>query len=210
MMNPLYWFCHTATKIAASVFYRFEVVHPERLIEHGGALIACNHESFLDPPCVSIAFKNSIHFLARKTLFDNWLFGGLISRLNALPVDQDRPDMTGLRRIIGLLRSGERVLIFPEGERTLDGKFGPAEPGVGLVIAKSQQPVLPVRIFGAYEIFPRGAKFPKLGGKLTVVVGEPLDFAEELATSTLDRKELYKSFSERTLAAIRALELPKR
>ena len=208
-MKPLYWFCHTATLLAAKLLYRFEVVNRERLIENGSALIACNHESFLDPPCVSIAFQNPIHFLARKTLFDNKLFGGLISRLNALPVDQDRPDMTGLRRIIGLLKSGERVLIFPEGERTQTGDFGKAEPGVGLVIAKSQAPVLPVRIFGAYEIFPRGAKFPKLGGKITIVVGEPLDFSQELSSAG-DKKELYKSFSERSLSAIKALELPKR
>lgn len=207
-MKPIYWFCHTSTKIAAKVFYRFEVVNRERLIESGPALIACNHESFLDPPCVSIAFRNPIHFLARKSLFDNPMFGGLISRLNALPVDQDKPDMTGLRRIIGLLKSGERVLIFPEGERTLDGDFGPAEPGVGLVIAKSQVPVLPVRIFGAYDVFPRGAKVPKVVGKITIVVGNPIDFSNEKADST-NRKKLYQSFSERTLTAIRALELPK-
>lgn len=207
-MKPLYWFFYTATKIVTKVFYRFEVVNPERLVENGSALIACNHESFLDPPCVSVAFKNPIHFLARKTLFDNPLFGGLISRLNALPVDQEKPDMIGLRRIIGLLKSGERVLIFPEGERTNDGQFGKAEPGVGLVIAKSQAPVLPVRIFGAYDIFPRGARVPKVMGKLTIVVGHPIDFSNEKADSA-NRKELYQSFSERTLSAIRALELPK-
>jgi len=207
-MKPLYWFFYTATKIATKVFYRFEVVNPERLVENGPALIACNHESFLDPPCVSVAFRNPIHFLARKTLFDNPRFGGLISRLNALPVDQEKPDMTGLRRIIGLLKSGERVLVFPEGERTSDGQFGSAEPGVGLVIAKSQVPVLPIRIFGAYDIFPRGAKFPKVMGKLTIVIGEPIDFSSEKADSK-NRKELYQSFSERTLDAIRALELPK-
>ena len=61
-MKPLYWFFYTATKIVTKVFYRFEVVNPERLVENGSALIACNHESFLDPPCVSVAFKNPIHF----------------------------------------------------------------------------------------------------------------------------------------------------
>ncbi|MGY8689194.1 MAG: lysophospholipid acyltransferase family protein, partial [Verrucomicrobiales bacterium] len=189
-MKPLYWLAHSLAKFSAKVFYNYEVIHPERLIEHGPCLIASNHESFLDPPYVSIAFKRSIYFLARKTLFDNPLFGGAIRRLNAVPVDQDRPDMSSLKRIIKILRSGERVLIFPEGERTLTGNFGPAERGVGLVIAKSQAPVLPVRIFGAYEAFPRGATVPKLG-KITVVVGEPLDFSKE--TPTGDKKEFYQS-----------------
>lgn len=42
-MKPLYWFFYTATKIVTKVFYRFEVVNPERLVENGSALIACNH-----------------------------------------------------------------------------------------------------------------------------------------------------------------------
>ncbi len=207
-MRPLYWICYTLSKIAAKLFYRFEVVHRERLIEHGPALIACNHESFIDPPFISTAFRNPIHFLARKTLFDSRWLGGLIRRLNALPVSQDRPDFTSLKRIIALLKSGERVLIFPEGERTPCGTLGEAQPGVGLVIAKSQAPVLPIRLFGAYEIFPRHAKRPKLRGKLTLVVGEPIDFSEEIASGK--GKELYQKLSDRTLATIAALELPSK
>ena len=155
----------------------------------------------------SIAFKNPIHFLARKTLFDNRWFGGLIRRLNALPVSQDRPDFTSLKRIIALLKKGERVLIFPEGERTTTGQLGEGQPGVGLVIAKSQAPVLPMRLFGVYDIYPRKAKRPKLRGKITLVIGEPLDFSKEIAASTKG-KEFYQSLSDRTVAAIAALELP--
>jgi 1-acyl-sn-glycerol-3-phosphate acyltransferase len=206
-MSPIYWFCHTGSKIAAKLFYQYEVIHPERLIENGPALIACNHESFFDPPLVSVAFRRPIHFLARKTLFDNRWFGGLIRRLNALPVSQDRPDFTSLKRIIKLLQSGERVLIFPEGERSPDGSLGTGQPGVGLVIAKSNVPVLPMRLFGVYDIFPRHAKRPKLRGKLAIVVGEPIDFSEEIAAGK--GKALYQELSDRTLEAIAALELPK-
>lgn len=206
-MKPAYWCAYTFSKIFAKLFYRFEVIYPERLIEEGSALLCCNHESFFDPPCVSIAFKNPIHFLARKTLFDSKLFGGLIRRLNALPVNQERPDMSGLKRIIGLLKSGERVLIFPEGERTHDGQLGEAQPGVGLVIAKSRAPVLPMRLFGVYDVFPRHAKRPKLRGKITIVVGEPIDFTEDI-DKRQKGKELYQELSERTLEAIAKLELP--
>ncbi len=206
-MKPVYWIAYTFSKIAAKLFYRFEVIYPERVIDEGPALLASNHESFFDPPCISTAFKNPIHFLARKTLFDSKLFGGLIRRLNALPVNQDRPDFSGLKRIIALLKAGERVLIFPEGERTGDGQLGQAQPGVGLVIAKSKAPVLPMRLFGAYDAFSRHAKFPKLRGKITLVIGEPLDFTEELASKEKG-KDFYQDLSDRTLAAIAALQLP--
>ncbi len=205
-MSPIYWFVLNLTRIIARLFYRYRVVNPERLIENGGALLVSNHVSFFDPPCVAIAFKNHINFLARKTLFDNKFFGWLIGRLNAVPVDQERPDFTSLKKIIALLKSGERVLIFPEGERSDDGHLGQSQPGVGLVIAKSKVPVLPLRIFGNYEAYPRGAKWPKLS-KVTIVVGEPLDFSNEIEEGSKSKK-LYQSFSDRTMAAIAKLELP--
>ena len=66
--------------------------------------------------------------------------------------------MSALKTIIKLVKGGECAIVFPEGERTLDGKMGPAQPGLGLVIAKTLAPVVPMRIFGAYEAFPRGGK----------------------------------------------------
>ena len=206
-MRPLYWLCYTAAKIAAKLLYGFRVVHPERIIDDGPALIVCNHTSFFDAPCVSIAFKRPIHFLARKTLFRKKLFGSFIGRLNAVPVDQDRPGVSSFRRIIALLKSGERVLIFPEGARSRDGEIGAAQPGVGFVIARSRARVLPVRVFGAYEAFPRRAKLPRLGGRVTVVAGEPIDFAQEIADGRRG-KDYYQELSDRILAAIAALQLP--
>ena len=205
-MSLIYWLCLNFTRIAGKLFYRYRVVNPERLIENGGALLVSNHVSFFDPPSVAIAFKNPIHFLARKTLFKNKFFGGLIRALNSVPVDQERPDMTSLKKIIALLKSGERVLIFPEGERSDDGKLGTSQPGVGLVIAKSKVPVLPLRIFGNYEAYPRGAKWPRLS-KITVVVGEPLDFSKEIEKGGKS-KALYQSFSDRSMKAIAKLQLP--
>src|SRR5229473_3346517 len=55
-----------------------------------------------------------------------------------------------------LSRSSFRVLVFPEGSRTLDGTLQPPLPGVGFVIAKTLAPVVPMRIFGAHEALPRG------------------------------------------------------
>lgn len=206
-MTFTYRVCHSIARLIGRVFYRYEVVYRERCIEAGPALICCNHESFLDPPMVSIAFRKPIHFLARKTLFRNALFGGLIRRLNSIPVDQDRPDFTSLKRIVQLLKQGERVLIFPEGSRTLDGNLGPSEPGVGLLIAKSEAPVLPVRIFGAYDAFPRGSSKPK-PGKITVVIGEPIDFTETIRQGGGKGKELYQQLADETMAAIAKLTLP--
>ena len=201
-MSPTYRICHSIARIVGHIVFQHEVIHRERLIEDGPALIVCNHVSYIDPPMVGISFRREIWYLARKSLFRG--FGAwLYPRLNVIPVDQDQPDMTGLKNIIRLLQRGERVLLFPEGSRSWDGTPQKGEPGVGLVIAKTGVPVLPVRIFGAHEAMPRGAAHPR-PGKIRIVVGHPIHFsAEERAVKG---KEGYARLSQRTMEAIAALE----
>ncbi|MDB4646578.1 1-acyl-sn-glycerol-3-phosphate acyltransferase [Akkermansiaceae bacterium] len=149
-MKTTYWFGHTIFRAAAKAFFRYQVVGRDKLITDGSVLIASNHESFLDPPLVGIAYNDSVYYLARKTLFrgvTKWLY----SRWNAIPIDQDAPDMSSLKKIIKILKSGEQVVVFPEGSRTLDGDLQRGEAGVGLIAAKSRAIIQPVRIFGAFE-----------------------------------------------------------
>jgi 1-acyl-sn-glycerol-3-phosphate acyltransferase len=125
--------------------------------------------------------------------------------LNCIPVDQEGSDVAGLKRIIRLLRAGERVLFFPEGSRSADGQLQTGQAGVGLVVAKARVPVQPIRIFGSYQALPRGAAFPRLA-KIRVVVGEPFRFSDdELAAKG---KEFYQRASDRIMGEIAKLELP--
>ena len=112
--------------------------------------------------------------------------------------------MSALKTIIKLVRAGHRTIIFPEGSRTLDGNLLPAQPGLGLVVCKTQAPVVPMRIFGSYEAFPRGSSKVR-PAKITVVVGKPLFFTDE---DRVGGRENYLKISERVLSAIAALELP--
>jgi 1-acyl-sn-glycerol-3-phosphate acyltransferase len=111
--------------------------------------------------------------------------------------------MSALKAVIRLVRAGNSTVIFPEGSRTPDGTLQPAQPGLGLIIAKTLAPIIPMRIFGAYEAFPRGRKFP-VRHPITIVVGEPLHFTE--ADLVGKGRELYQSLSERVMARIAAIE----
>lgn len=204
-MSPTYRICHSIARMIGHVCFQLEVIHRERLIEDGPVLIVCNHVSFIDPPMVGISFRKEIWFLARKSLFRG--FGAwLYPRLNVIPVDQDQPDMTGLKNIIRLLLRGERVLLFPEGSRSWDGTPQKGEPGVGLVVAKTGARVQPLRIFGAYEAMPRGASLPR-PGKIKIVVGHPITFSEEERSTK--GKDGYSLLSHKMMQAIAALELPE-
>ena len=202
-MGAWYTFGYNLSKLAARGLFSFKVVHPERIIETGGALLAMNHQSFLDPPLAGICCRRQIYFLARKTLLDWPILGPILPKLNVVPVNQERADMSALKTVIKLVRAGNCTIIFPEGGRTEDGKLQLAQPGLGLIIAKTLAPVVPMRIFGAYEAYPVGARFPK-PRRITIVVGEPIIFTE--ADLAGEGRELYQRLSERVMARIAAIE----
>lgn len=202
-MKTIYWFCYTLWKLCFVCFFSYRVVGKEKLVTDGPVLIASNHESYLDPPLVGIGYDKAVHYLARKTLFRG--FGAwLYPRLNAVPVDQDRPDMTSLKTIIKLLRQNQQVVVFPEGARTLDGELQPAEAGTGLIVAKSKAVVQPVRIFGARDALPRGSSRMRFC-PITLVVGDPITFTpEELKAKGRDE---YQKISDKIMEEISKLEL---
>ena len=87
----LYGFVILVVGIFFKVFYRHKVYGLNHFPE-GSALIAPNHVSFLDPPCVAISCPGEIHFLARQTLFRSF-FGKFIRALNSHPVQQNATNL---------------------------------------------------------------------------------------------------------------------
>src|SRR6478735_2491919 len=155
-MGAVYTIGYNLSRLLARTLFSFKVVNREKIVEEGGAILAMNHQSYLDPPLAGIACKREIYYLARKTLLEWPILGPLFPKLNVIPVDQERADMSALKAVIRLVRAGHCTVIFPEGSRTLDGKLQPAQAGLGLVIAKTLAPVVPMRIFGAHKALPRG------------------------------------------------------
>ena len=203
-MTFTYKFFYTLAKILARVFFRMRVVHPERMIESGPLILAVNHSSFFDPPLAGICSRRAVYFLARKTLLQWPFFGPLFPDMNVIPVERDGNDMSALREVIKKIREGNGVLLFPEGTRSKDGNIQPARAGIGLVIAKTGAPVLPMRIFGAYDAFPKNSKRLHFT-QITVVIGEPLVFSpNDLASAT---RETYQMLSDRVMEAIAALKI---
>ena len=201
-MNLTYWLGWVLARSVARAMFGLRVINRDRLVTEGPVLIAANHESFLDPPVIGVIYDQQLRMLARKTLFRG--IGGVIYRSwNAVPVDQERPDMTSLKSIVRILRNGEKVLIFPEGQRTHDGTLGTAQPGIGLIVAKSGALVQPMRIRGAREALPRGGRRVRFA-RISVTVGEPLRFSDaELAAAR--GRDAYLQIAERIMAAIAEL-----
>ena len=203
-MNVYYWIGYNLSRVIGRLCFRLRIMHRERMIQTGPVILAMNHQSYLDPPLAGIACDRAIYFLARRTLMDLPLFRWLLPKLNVIPVNQEGIDRSALKALIRVLKSGNAALVFPEGARTLDGNLQPAQPGVGLVIAKTLAPVVPMRIFGAHQALPRGG-----GGlhfvPITIVVGEPIFFTPVERESPATNR--YEQISQRVMDAIAALRM---
>jgi 1-acyl-sn-glycerol-3-phosphate acyltransferase len=194
--------------------YRFE--GRRNVPRTGPALLLSNHESFFDPLIVGSAARRHLCFLARKTLFRNKYFGALISRVNAVPVDQEGIAKEGLKAILERLKAGEAVLVFPEGERTWTGEVQPLKPGVLLLIKRTSAPIVPVGLAGAFQALPRTRKWPKFsplclpptGSDIAVSIGQPIP-AERYRDMPRD-EVLAELFGELKRAKARAQRLRRK
>jgi 1-acyl-sn-glycerol-3-phosphate acyltransferase len=204
-MHGWYRFGYKLSWLLARLFFSFHATGRDRIPNTGGCILAMNHESYLDPPLAGICCRRPIHFLARKTLLRWPILGPIFPELNVVPVDQDRADMSALKTVIKLVKSGECAIIFPEGGRTENGKLQPALPGLGLVIAKTLVPVVPMRIFGAYEAFPIHAKRPR-AHPIQIVIGEPIVFTKAGLEGA--GRDLYQHLSDQVMARVAALQPP--
>jgi 1-acyl-sn-glycerol-3-phosphate acyltransferase len=199
-MRPWYRIVWTVSRSYYTLFHGLSF-HGVEHVPAGGCIIAPNHVSFLDPPLVGCCVDRELYYLARKTLFKPPVMDKLLPSINSIPVDQERPDMVGLKRIIQIIRDGGGVILFPEGSRSPDGKLQAGQPGIGLTVAKAGAPVVPVRIFGAFEAWPIHGKL-KLFRPVQVVFGRPLFFDPK----EYGHRDRYQDIADRIMQAIAEIQ----
>jgi 1-acyl-sn-glycerol-3-phosphate acyltransferase len=170
-----YRWLHVNCRVIACLFFSFRTEGRHYLELDGGAMFLSTHQSVMDPVLVGLTANRRLNFLARKTLFKNAAFAFLIRVLDAIEIDRERGGLSGLREMLKRLKHGEIVLMFPEGTRTTDGSVGQIKPGFVPIARRSEVPLVPIAIVGAYDCLPRGAKLPRCR-PISVVVGEPLSF----------------------------------
>ena len=196
---PYRW-SHRITNFAFNVLGKLESHGNENIPRQGGILILCNHRSYLDPFIVGSAANRELYFMARHDSFEMPLIGPLIAAHNAYPVRRGTADRAALRHTISLLKSGNVVLIFPEGTRSVDGTLGKAHGGVSFIAHNAGVPAIPAYLQGT--ILPRNAKWIH-PAQLSVTFGTPIDFTE--VKQIEDKRELYRQMGEQIMQEIAAI-----
>ncbi len=201
-MKVLYRIARTLFGTLLKAFFHFRVYGRENL-PRGKAIIAANHQSYVDPPVISAAIPEEIFFLARDDLFKLGAFRWLCRKVNSIMIKKRRADRSALRTVLEKLGEGRKVVVFPEGTRSSDGQLQPPESGVSLLAHRSRAPVIPAYVSGTYHVLPRGRKMVRFH-PVSVSFGKALGFDERSLNS--GAKAAYHSFSQQVMNAIAALK----
>lgn len=182
LYDLLWVLCRT---LAVSVL-GFRVRFAEPLPRHGGLLVVSSHQSHLDPLLLGLATDRRLSSLARSSLYHFKPFAAVITALDAVPIDRNASMVKTMKAIIGRLRDGRAVVIFPEGTRTATGRLGEIKSGFALLAKKAGVPIAPVAIVGAYECWPRTRLLPR-PGRIRLEFGRLIPAAE---IARLDEREI--------------------
>ena len=186
-------------RTAARLLWGLPVEGAERLPRAGGLLVVANHKSYLDPALVGSIIPRQIHYLAKRELFTMPLLGRWVRSHHAIPIDRHGFDRRAITRCVELLRSGEALLVFPEGTRILEPYLGEPLEGVAWIAVRSGVPILPIHLRGTWA---RERRWFRRGG-IRIRVGEP--FRLPPVPGGRARRAEYPVIAEAILDAIRRL-----
>jgi 1-acyl-sn-glycerol-3-phosphate acyltransferase len=168
--------------ILMHLMYRVRIKGADNIPEEGGALIVCNHVSFVDALALSAACPRPIRFVMESAIFKMPVVNIFAKGMKAIPVASAKEDRETMERafatVASELRAGNLVCIFPEGRLTTDGNMNIFRPGMTRIITETPVPVVPMAISGLWtSMFSRAEKavwrrLPrKLFSKITVSAG---------------------------------------
>ncbi len=150
------------------LYHRLEVQGLENLPKEGSFVMAANHSSHLDALCLLSALPLRKLHRAFPAAAADYFFTNLprtaLSTIvvNALPFNRRDHAQQSLQMCRHLLENpGNILIVFPEGTRTTTGELGTFKPGVGILLAGTDIPVMPCYIDGAFRACPKGKFLPR-------------------------------------------------
>ena len=155
--------------------WRVKFVGLEHIPDAGGIVLAPSHRSMMDIPFAALVTKRRIRFMGKASLFDVPVLSTMFRWLGGFPVARDGTDRKAVRESVAMLEAGEVLCVYPEGTRQNGTKIQPLQPGAAYLAIRSGVPIVPIGIAGAEEILRKnGDPFPRLG-RVTIVVGAPIE-----------------------------------
>lgn len=150
------------------------------------AIYCSNHESHLDSFFILMSLPPELRkkfvVMSKKEHFDSWFLRNTgLKMITAIPVDRDGDVLKSIEIGKSVIASGRNLFLHPEGTRTKDGRMNPFKRGAAHIAIEKNVPIVPIRIVGAFDIFPAKMSFPRLFDfgklrklKIHIIFGKPL------------------------------------
>jgi long-chain acyl-CoA synthetase len=153
------------------LFFKIEGRGMENIPE-GPCFIAPNHETKLDPFLVlsylDKSILNNTFSYAKKDHMNTWLHRYVARNSNVIVMDLSKDLKDSIQKMAEVVKQGKKILIFPEGTRTLNGEMGTFKKTYAILSTELNIPIVPVAITGAFAAMSSGAKKIKRGEKITI------------------------------------------
>jgi long-chain acyl-CoA synthetase len=161
----------------AQDLFKLRIEGIEKLPDKGPFILSSNHQSYLDPAILGAALPYR-HFRDLFSVGTSEIFGSGIMRwvarqLRIVVVDPDANLVPAMKTGAYGLRQNKVLILYPEGERSIDGPPKRFKKGVAILATNLHVPVVPIAIAGFHEAWPRG-KRPRLGSRFRMKIGDPI------------------------------------
>lgn len=201
---------YTLARAIRLPLFRIDVTGIEHLPASGAYIISPNHQSYLDPFLLSsrLPFRvfTNLFFVGAVEYFETPLTQWFARIANLVPVDPDSNLVPAMQAGAFGLSHGKVLVLFPEGERAIDGTVKKFKKGAPILAQHLQVPIVPVAIKGVFEVWPRGQRLnwrllmPWSGHRVRIAIGAPMRFDE-----TADYNATANALRERVETMWRAL-----
>jgi long-chain acyl-CoA synthetase len=171
-----WWLCGKGVKCASHVFFRLRVEGMEHLPE--GPFVMCpNHSSYLDAPILTAALPwrvfHNVFYVGTTEIFGSGVMRKFAQFLHLIPVDPDSNLVPAMRAGAYGLRAGKILVMYPEGERSIEGPPKKFKKGAAILAQHLNVPIVPVAEYGFHLAWPRGRGFQGFH-RLRIRVGKPI------------------------------------
>jgi long-chain acyl-CoA synthetase len=193
------------TRIAAllcHVFFRLRVKGLEKLPARGPFILSSNHQSYLDPIIMSGLLPwrvfRGIFSVGTSEIFGSGFMRVLARWLRVVVLDPDANLIPAMRAGAFGLRHRRVLILYPEGERSIDGTPRIFKKGVAILSIHLQVPIVPIAIDGFYETWPRGKSFQKFA-RMKIAFGDPIQPLPESEASETEYVKLTADVKEQVV-----------
>jgi len=177
-INDTFWFLISRIfQLIAHDRFHLKVTGLDKLPKTGAYIISSNHQSYLDPLVLAGVLPPDVFFRAFAVGTSDHFGKGLMRRLarsiKVMVLDPDANLVPAMRAGAFGLRHGMALVLYPEGERSIDGSPKIFKKGAAILSIHLQVPIVPVAIDGFYQAWPRNQPFRGFA-PLKMIFGDPI------------------------------------